>query len=249
MGAQPVVVINETLAKLLWPTEDPIGKRLLLARIEVPWEVVGVIHDLKAPGAATNGGSGGEVCTPYDQRTWPGMTLLIRSDVDPAQVSNAVRARLLEIDPDQPVTNVETVDQIAAESLGQRRLTLWLIGGFAAVALILALIGLYGVIAYSVTQRTREIGIRHALGANFSQICGMVLGQGLKLVIAGVVVGIAGALALTRLLSGLLFAVQPTDPVVFTAAALLFAAVAILASYLPAYRAAKVDPIVALRDE
>ena len=249
LGAQQVVVVNETLAKLLWPTEDPIGKRFLLARIEVPWEVVGVIHDLKAPGAATNGGSGGEVYTPYDQRTWPGMNFIVRSDVDPAQVSNAIRARLLEIDPDQPVTDIKTVDQIVAESFGQRRLTLWLIGGFASVALLLALIGLYGVIAYSVTQRTREIGIRHALGASFTQICGMVLGQGLKLVALGVVTGIAGALALTRLLSGLLFDVKPTDPAVFAGAAVLFAAVAILASYVPAYRAAKVDPVIALRDE
>src|SRR5262249_20725364 len=137
----------------------------------------------------------------------------------------------------------------AADSLGQRRLTLWLIGGFAAVALLLALIGLYGVIAYSVAQRTREIGIRHAVGASFSQICWMVLGQSLRLVAIGVAAGIAGALGLTRLLSGLLFGVKATDPAVFAGAALLFAAVAVFASYLPAYRAAKVDPIIALRDE
>jgi ABC-type antimicrobial peptide transport system permease subunit len=164
-------------------------------------------------------------------------------------ISSAVRARLLQLDPDQPVTNVETVDQILANSLGQRRLTLWLIGGFAAVALILALIGLYGVIAYSVAQRTREIGIRHALGASFSQICRMVLGQGLRLAGAGVIAGIAGAFGLTRLISGLLFGVQPTDPAVFVAAAVLFAAVAVLASYVPAHRAATVDPVIALRDE
>jgi predicted permease len=249
MGAQPVVIINETLAKLLWPTQDPIGQRLLVARIEVPWEVVGVIHDLKAPAAANNGGSGGEVYTPYDQRTWPGVNFIVRADVDPSLISSAVRARLLELDPDQPVTNVETVDQIIANSLGQRRLTLWLIGGFATVALILALIGLYGVIAYSVAQRTREIGIRHALGASFSQICRMVLGQGLRLAAVGVIAGIAGAFGLTRLISGLLFGVQPTDPVVFVAAGVLFAAVAALASYVPAYRAAKVDPVIALRDE
>jgi putative ABC transport system permease protein len=249
LSAQPVAIVNETLAKLLWPASDPIGQRLLVARIEVPWEVVGVIHDLKAPAVASNGGSGGEVYTPYDQRTWPSVNIIVRSDVDPTLISNAVRARLLEIDPDQPVTHVETVDQIVAESFGQRRLTLWLIGGFAAVALILALIGLYGVIAYSVAQRTREMGIRHALGASFSQICGMVLGQGLKLVAIGVFAGIAGAFGVTRLISGLLFRVQATDPAVFAAAAVLFAVVALLASYVPARRAAKVDPVITLRNE
>jgi putative ABC transport system permease protein len=249
LGAQPVAIVNETLAKLLWPTQDPIGQRILVARIEVPWEVVGVIHDLKAPAAAANGGSGGEVYTSYDQRTWPSVNFIVRASVDPAFISNAVRARLLEIDPDQPVTSIETVDQILADSLGQRRLTLWLIGGFAAVALILALIGLYGVIAYSVAQRTREIGIRHALGASFSQICGMVLGQGLKLAAIGVIVGIAGALGLTRLISGLLFGVRATNPAVFSAVAILFAVVAVLASYIPAHRAAKVDPAITLRNE
>ena len=246
-GAPFVAVINETMAKRFWPNEDPIGKHVLVARAELDSEVVGVVADVKENGPAMPPTA--ELYTPFAQRTWPRMRYLIRTTGDPMLVANAIRSRVARIDPDQPLTEIDTVEHMVANSFGERRLTLSLIGGFAAIALLLAAVGLYGVIAYSVTQRTREIGVRSALGASFGQICGLILSQGLRLAGIGIIAGIAGALALSRLLSKLLYGVKSTDPVVFATAACVFLAVALAASYLPARRAAKLDPLIALRCE
>ncbi len=246
-GAPYVTIVNEAMAGKFWPDQDPIGQHLLIARAELDSEVIGVIADVK--NGAMDVDTRPEMYTPFAQRTWPSMSFVIRTAGDPSLAANAVRARMLEVDRDQPVTDIRTFDEIVESNLGPRRLALWLIGCFAGAAVLLALVGLYGVIAYSVAQRRREIGIRTALGANFADICSMVLGDALRLIAAGTLIGAAGSLALTRFLRGLLFQVQPADPLVFMGAVVLFAMVAIAASYVPAHRAARVDPLLALRYE
>ena len=161
--------------------------------------------------------------------------------------ASAIRSHVRSIDRDVPVTAVRTMDDVVEASLGQRRLTMLLLEVFAGVAMLLAVVGIYGVIAYSVAQRTQELGIRRALGAQESDILRMVVGQGLGLTLAGVALGVAGAFALTRVLESLLFHVSATDPATFTGAALLFVGAALLASYIPARRATRIDPITALR--
>jgi ABC-type antimicrobial peptide transport system permease subunit len=177
------------------------------------------------------------------------MSLVVKSTQDPAALANAVRGAVASVDRDEPITAVQTLNEVIEQYFGQQRLTLTLIGAFASLALLLALVGLHGIMAYSVAQRTQELGIRRALGASSEDIRSLVLGQALRLTGAGIVLGIAGSLALTRLISGLLYGVKPTDPAVFAATAILFTLVALGASYLPASRAAKVDPAVALRYE
>ncbi len=172
---------------------------------------------------------------------------VVHTDGDPWRILNAVRAQVLSIDRDQPVSAVKTMDEVMEASVGQQRLTLFLLGLFAGVAMVLALVGIYGVIAYSVAQRTQELGIRGALGAQRADILWLVIGQGMGLTVAGVVIGIAGALALTRAMKDLLFHVSATDPATFAGVSLLFVVVALAASYIPARRATRIDPMVALR--
>jgi len=246
-GAPLVAVINQTMAQRYWPSQNPMGKHLLVARAELDTEIVGVVSDVREAGFAMPATP--EIYMPYAQRTWPRMGILVHTSGDPMLLANAVRARIARIDPDEPVTEITTAERLISDTFGERRLTLSLIGVFAAVALLLAAVGLYGVIAYSVAQRTQEIGVRNALGASFAQICTLILAEGLKLAGLGIAAGVAGALALTRLSSKLLFGVKATDPAVFAGAAVVFLMVSLGASYLPARRAAKVDPVIALRCE
>jgi putative ABC transport system permease protein len=174
---------------------------------------------------------------------------VIRSVGDPAALVKSVRQAVLEVDPNQPVANVQTLKEIVTKSLFQRRFILALIGGFAGAALLLAAIGLYGVMAYAVSQRTREIGVRMALGARQRDVIALVLGQGIRIVLIGLGLGLAGAFGLARLLQGLLFQVKPTDPITFAIVPLVLLATALAACWLPAHRAAKVDPMEALRHE
>jgi putative ABC transport system permease protein len=253
-GAQPVVIVNESLARQFWPGEDPIGKRLTWGTPEMglPWlTVVGMIGDVHQ--AAPDEKLFPHVYEPYLQRaghSWVRkMNLALRAAGDPLALASAVRREVSLLDPELPVTKLRTMQQILDGSLAPRRLSMWLLTVFALAALLLAALGIYGVMAYAVTLRTREIGIRMALGAPRASVLQMVLGQGMKLVAAGVVVGVAASLALTRLMVSLLYGVSPADPPTFAAVALLLVSITLLAQFPPARRAVSVDPAVALRHE
>jgi predicted permease len=241
-----VAMVNETMARRFWPNQDAIGKRLIVARAELHVEVVGVVADVKNGGLDAD--TSGELYSPYEQRPWPGMHLVVKTSGDPMSMANSVRQEILQLDRDLPVTEVRSLESIVSGSFGQRRLTLWLLGSFAALALALAAIGIYGLLAYSVEQRRQEMGIRRALGARPADILSLVLREGLGLTLAGIAVGAIGAFAATRALTGLLFHVSPTDPAIFLAMSLLFLAVAAVSSYLPARRALSVDPLAAMRE-
>jgi putative ABC transport system permease protein len=260
----PVALINEEMARRFFPGEDPIGKRIWMGPPEnlLPGgalpdgysfprlTIAGVVNDIKHQGL--NQQAGPEVYIPYAQgagETQRSMFLAVRTTVDPMSLAAAVRNEVTAIDRDQPVADIQTMEQRLAASLAQPRFNMLLLGIFAAVALALAAVGLYGVMAYGVTQRTHEIGIRMALGAQRSNVLKLVVRQGMAMALIGVVLGLAASFALTRVMASLLFGVSATDPLVFTIIALLLAAVAFIASYIPARRAIKVDPMIALRYE
>jgi len=184
-----------------------------------------------------------------DQLTPPDMTVIVRSSGNPAQLSAALRDTVFSLDPNQAISTIRSMDEIVSGSVAQPRFASQILGLFAVLALLLAAVGLYGLIAYTVSQRTHEIGIRMALGAAPRDVLKLVIGQGLKLASAGAAIGIVGALALTRLMNGLLFQVSPTDPITFIGVTALLTIVALAASYLPARRAMRVDPMIALRYE
>ncbi|MBI3667428.1 MAG: FtsX-like permease family protein [Acidobacteria bacterium] len=190
-----------------------------------------------------------QVYRPFLQNTQNEMTILIRAEGDPLKLVAAARAEIGAVDPNQPIDNVRTMEQVVSQSVARRRFQMLLLGLFATVALVLTMVGLYGVISYSVSQRTHEIGIRMALGAQQGDVLRMVVGQGLRLAMFGLGAGLAAALLLTRVLSSMLYGVSPTDPATFAGVSFLLAVVALAASYFPARRATKVDPMVALRHE
>ena len=243
--AAPAIIINETMARLYWPNEDPVGRRMRI--IFSPWlMIVGVVGDVHHTGLNTPPNP--EMYLSQLQEPQSSMAVLARTTGDPLQLAAAAREQLRAMDKDQPVT-VTTMDQLYANSLAGQRFNTLLLGIFAAVALLLAMIGVFGVINYSVTQRTHELGIRIALGAQRRDVFKLVVGQGLLLALVGVGVGAAGAVAVTRLITGLLYGVSPTDGPTLVVVSLLVTAVAFLACYLPARRATRVDPLIALRYE
>jgi putative ABC transport system permease protein len=248
--APDVALVNSTLAHRFWNDGDPIGKRFLWGHPgkDEKWiTIVGVVADTKLYGLDNPARL--EVYSPYRQRPSADMNLLVRSAVDSASLTSAIRAAVASIDKDQPIFDVHTMQQSVDDSISTRRLTLVLLGIFSALALILAAIGIYGVMAYTVALRTQEIGIRMALGAQQKDVLRLVLGQGARIALFGVAIGLAAAAALARLLSSLLFSVSSSDPVTFAGVAVLLVAVALLACYIPARRAMRVDPIIALRYE
>ncbi len=250
--APDAVIINEELAQRFFPNEDPVGKRLQVALERTRWrEIVGVVANAKLSGLEAP--TDPAIYIPFQQNTWPNALrtsfLVVRTDGDPNNYRAAIRQALRSIDPSLPITQLRTMDEIIAGSLSQRRFNTALLLVFAIVAALLAAVGVYGVMSYLVTQRTHELGVRMALGARRGGILRLVAGGGGKLAAVGVAAGVAMALAMTRLMSGLLFGVSATDPWTFVLIALLFAAVALLASYLPARRAAGTDPLIALRHD
>lgn len=243
--AAPAIIINETMARLYWPNEDPIGKRMRI--IFSPWlTIVGVVGDVHHTGLNTPPNP--EMYLSQLQEPQSSMAVLARTTGDPLQLAAAAREQVKAIDKELPV-RVSTMDQLFANSLAGQRFNTSLLGVFAAVALLLAMIGVFGVINYSVAQRTHEIGIRLALGAQRRDVFKLVVGQGLLLALVGVGVGTAGAVGLTRLIAGMLYGVSPTDRPTFIFVPLIVTTVAFLACYLPARRATRVDPLVALRYE
>jgi putative ABC transport system permease protein len=249
-GAPLVALMDEWGAKHFWPNSSPLGKQIRMGPKE-PWrEIVGVVGAVKRPVVAFLGrGDVGQVYLPLAQAPKPGMSLAVRTSGDPKAMIATVRGVVRDVDVDQPVFEEKTLDEARAVGMAPQRLTALLLGGFAIVALLLTMTGIYGVVAYSVAQRTREIGLRMALGAKQRDVLKLVLGQGVVLMSIGIGIGLAGGLALTRVLSSLLHGVRPTDPPTFVGVSLLLGGAALLASYIPARRAAKVDPMVALRYE
>ena len=245
-----IVLINETLRRRFFPGEEPVGRRMNLSSAGKPdWtEIVGVVGDVKYNGMADDVQPA--IYQPIQQAPIWGFALILKTDVaDPLSLTTAVRNEVSKLDPSLPVTKVSTMEQRVATAMAPPRFRTTLIALFAGVALLLACVGIYGVISYSVTQRTHEIGIRIALGAQRRNVLRLVLGQGALLAVIGVMLGLGGAFALTRLMASLLFGVTPTDAAIFTSVPLGLTAIALLASYLPARRATKVDPLVALRYE
>jgi predicted permease len=240
-GAGLVTMINEKFAR----GRDPVGQQILIGAGAKPVTIVGIVADVHQD-LATDAGPA--VFRPWAQTPLWTATLVVRTAGDPLAFANTVRTQILHVDPDQPVYNVQSMEDVEEADLGQRRLVLRLLGLFAGIALALTIVGVYGVIAYSVTQRTRELGIRRALGAQQRSILGLVLGEGLGMTLAGVAIGVCGGIALTRVMKAMLFRVSVTDPKTFAGVAVVLVFLALTACYIPAKRAAKIDPMVALRE-
>ena len=249
--APGVAIVNQVFANRHFPGEEAIGKSIRFYSTrdpQPPWlQIVGVVGDVRQVGLGSEARP--EIYVPHAQSAWGFITFFVRSDGDPMSLAGAVKSAIQELDKDQPISNIATLEEVLAGSIADRRGMMFLMGVFAAVALLLAAVGIYGVISHSVSQRTREIGIRIALGAQVTEVLKLILRQGLLLVLAGTGLGLGMALLLTRVISDLLFEVSPTDLVTFISVPLVIAAVALTACYIPARRAIKVDPIVALRDE
>jgi putative ABC transport system permease protein len=256
-GAPTVTVINETMARKYFATEEPLGQRILVQEIvpgkaqlgpEIPWEVIGVVADEKVNNLDDTKDNPGMYVS-NEQSPVFSQALVVRTLLDTSRLEQAIRRAVRGIDKDQPLTDMKTLDQIESESMASNRLESALLGVFAGIATLLSAIGIYGVISYSVAQRTHEFGIRAALGASTSDLLGLVLRGGVLMTAIGLAIGLGGALGLTRLMESLLFGVGARDPATIAAVGGILGCVALLACYVPAYQATKVDPMVALRYE
>jgi putative ABC transport system permease protein len=246
------IIIDEEFAKRYWPNQNPLGQR-----IRIPWgergkqpivTIVGVVGRVKKNRLSEQGGMV-QAYFPFYQQPLRGMAVVVKTTTEPAAMLTTMRQQVSQLDPALPIFGIYTMKEMRDHSVAPERLNLGLLGGFAAIALILAFIGLYGLLAFTVTQRQREIGIRMALGAQRFDVLNLVVGQGMRLILAGVVIGLLGSFALTRVLASVLFKVEPDDPLTFVTVTFSLCVVALLASYSPALRATKVDPMVALRHE
>jgi len=249
-AAAKVVIINRTMARNLFPNETAVGKRLQIVNSEYSneWrEIVGVVGDVRYSGLDDPGAAA--IYTPFAQTPFMWTNLMIRTSVPPQTLFQSVRKTVASVDPMLEASSLRTMDQLVSESVARPRFNTSLLAAFAALALALAAVGIYAVIAYSVTQRTHEIGVRLALGARKGNVILLILKQGMSPALVGAALGLGGAWAMTRLMSGLLFEVSATDPVTFAGVTLLLLAIALLACWIPARRATKVDPMIALRCE
>jgi predicted permease len=253
-SSERVAIVNEQLARTYWPSQNPLGRQLRMGSPSEnrPWlSVVGVASNVLSQGPGE--GFHSEVYVPYQQFPWvlspENLVVRTAANVSPASVGHAVVEALHRVDQKQPVVDLKTLEQAVREPMAQERMMMALLGAFAGVALILSGLGIYSVLSYSVSQRTREIGGRVALGAERRDVLGLVVGQGFRLTVAGVVIGLLGAFGLTRFLSSLLYDVKPNDSLTLIVASMILTGVALLACYIPARRATKVDPMVALRHE
>jgi putative ABC transport system permease protein len=245
-----VVVVNETLATRLWPGESAIGKLVKQGWPETPgtWrEVVGVVADVKFEGVTVK--TPMQVYLPLTQESSRALAIVARTPTEPAAITAAVRAAVHTLDKDLPIYAVRTMEQVLDTSMARERMSMLILAVFAIVALVLASVGLYGVVSHGVTERTHEIGVRMALGAQPRHVLGLVVRQGLTMALIGTVIGVAGAFALSRSVQGLLFGVTATDPMTFTAVVAMLLGVALVACYIPAWRATRLDPTTALRAE
>jgi putative ABC transport system permease protein len=239
------VIINQATAQQYWPGEDPVGKSISLGKNA--FEIVGIVRNVHNDGLTAEAATAIYVPLSIFQRS--NLNIFVRAAVPPLSLVNAVQRAIWSVDKDQPITDIAPLNQKVAATTSQPRFFTLLLGIFGALAVILAAVGAYGVLAYMVRQRTNELGIRMALGAQPGDLLTMVLSQGCRVALIGLAIGLVGALLTARLLSSLLFGLKATDPATFIAAAVLLSTVALLASYLPARRATKVDPMVALRYE
>jgi putative ABC transport system permease protein len=250
-GAPSVAIVNEALAELYWSGEDPIGKRVTWDDPNgdgVDWAtIVGIVGNTRHGGLDEPPRV--EIFRPYQQAPIPYMTLVARSEMDPAALTSAVQHAVLEVDPQQPLSEVQTMERVLFDSLGSRRFNMYLLAVFAVAALVLAAVGLYGVLSFSVSQRSGEIGIRMALGAQSRGVVGNVIREGFWLTLAGLAIGAGAAVGLTRLMSSMIYGVSATDPLTFAGGILLLTAIALTASWIPALRAARVSPMQVLRVE
>jgi predicted permease len=242
-SSQPVILINETLARTLWPGENPLGKTVMY--VDVDRQVVGVVGDVRH--LAIEQASGCEMYIPIRQNTdYSSVDLVVRTALPPAALASAVRSTLQPIEPNLPGNEFRTLQQLVDKAVSPRRFVVLLLAGFAAFALILASLGIYAVISYSVTQRTQEIGIRMALGASAADLRAQILGQTMTLAAAGMLLGVAASWILARTISSLLFGITATDPATFIGMLVVLTLVAAVAGYLPARRASRIDPMAAL---
>lgn len=243
------VVISQRLAELLWPGEDPIGRKAILWKGQGNdvAEVIGVVADMRERGLDSDPAL--LVYMPYYGAIWTPVDFVVHTAGNPGNIASALRSRLSEIDPNLPISDMQTLDDVVNKSLGPKWLNMGLLMLFAGIALLLSLTGIYGVLAYAVTKRTSEIGVRLALGANPRNILSLIVAQGMRPILLGIAVGLAGAFALSRFLTTMLFGIKPADPVTYIGVALLVTATALIACCIPAHRASRVDPALALRQE
>jgi len=246
-----VAIVSERLARLLWPNDDPLGKRITLGIGPTVWsKVVGIVGEVRQDDLKAEPPSG--LYVPYQQVSQAffleAMTFVVRSVEEPQALGVSLRKTIQSLDPTLPV-GVHTMKELVSFKVAHPRFNTWLLSSFSAIALVLALVGIYGVVSYGVTQRTQEIGIRLALGAQGREVVKMVVSQGMRAVLFGVLCGAVAAVALTRFLTAYLFAVTPTDPITFASVVLIFIGIAVAACLIPAFRAARVDPMEALRYE
>ena len=245
--SQKVCLVSQAGAKKVWPGENPIGKTLLVSSLGVPYEIVGIVGDVRS--VRVNEAPGMEFYLPWSQENFPFMNITIRTNLKLDAATKVVQSVINKVNPNLAIAVPQMMDAVLAQALGQARLMTWLLGIFAGVALLLASIGIYGAVAYTVEQRTGEIGVRMALGAQTRDVLRLVVNQGMRPVVAGLVIGMAAAFALGRLLTSQLFEVSAHNPALLGGATIMLAAIALVACLLPARRATLVDPVQALRTE